>query len=252
VPSPAPPGADIAPKVQNEGHDRNIPGEMPDSHPVPGDPAPNRLRLGGRTFAVFEELVSVGEREVRITRPRDPEELLDEKAFEADEFLPYWAELWPSGLALARELAAHDLKGKRVLELGCGLGLAGVAAALEGADVVASDWSEEALAFAALNARRNGAFLGTLRCSWASAAPFLDHGSWDLVLAADVLYERRDVPALSRLLQGLGSDALVATPERPAVPEFLESVALTHEVEELQRPLSGSVVVYRLVKRANP
>ena len=72
------------------------------------------------------------------------------------------------------------------------------------------------------------------------------------MLAADVLYERRDVPALSRLLQGLGSEALVATPERPAVPEFLESVALTHEVEELQRPVSGSVVVYRLVKRANP
>jgi predicted nicotinamide N-methyase len=225
---------------------------MPDWHPVLGDPAASRLRLAGRTFAVVEEVVSVGAREVRVTRPRDPEELLDEEAFEADEFLPYWAELWPSGLALARELAAHDLMGKRVLELGCGLGLPAVAAALEGAEVVASDWSEEALAFAALNARRNRATIETVRSSWARPDPFLDRGPWDLVLAADILYERRDVPTLTRLLQALGSDALVATPERPAVADFLESIATTHDVEELRGSRSGSVVVYRLAQRANP
>jgi predicted nicotinamide N-methyase len=189
---------------------------------------------------------------VRVTRPRDAEELLDEETFDADEFLPYWAELWPSGVALARELAGHDLTGKRVIELGCGLGLPAVAAALAGAEVVASDWSEEALAFAALNARRNGATIETVRSSWASPEPFLDRGPWDLVLAADLLYERRDVPTLSRLLQGLGSDALVATPERPAVPDFLESIATSHDVSELRGARFGSVVVYRLTQRANP
>jgi predicted nicotinamide N-methyase len=115
---------------------------------------------------------------------------------------------------------------------------------------VASDWSEEALAFAALNARENGAAVRTLRCSWASAEPLFDAGPWDLVLAADVLYERRDVPPLSRLLERLRCDALVATPERPAVREFLEAVATTLEVDELQAVASGSVAVYRLSPRA--
>jgi predicted nicotinamide N-methyase len=236
----------------NEPRDRNIPAGTADPPFGPEGAPTTTLRLAGRTFTVVEELVSVAGRAVRVTRPRDSEELLDDEAFESDEFLPYWAELWPSGLALAREIAALDLSGYRVLELGCGLGLPAITAALAGADVVASDWSEEALAFASLNARGNGVALRTLRCSWTSAEPLFDAGPWDLVLAADVLYERRDVAPLSRLLERLGSDLLVATPERPAVRDFLEAVATTLEVEELQVVGPGSVSVYRLSPRAVP
>src|SRR6476469_6115404 len=49
--------------------------------------------------------------ELSVLRPRDSEALLDEHAFETDEFLPYWAELWPSGVALAREIAPRSLRG---------------------------------------------------------------------------------------------------------------------------------------------
>ena len=59
--------------------------------------------------------------------------------------MPYWAELWPSGLALADYVATLDLAGRRVLELGCGLALPSFAAALGGADVLATDWAPEAL-----------------------------------------------------------------------------------------------------------
>src|SRR3954447_24559702 len=96
---------------------------------------------------LVEEIVTLGAggREVAVLRPRDSEALLDEHAFEADEFIPYWAELWPSGVALARAIAGRSLKGARVLELGCGLGLPSIAAAQGGGRVLATDWSPVAI-----------------------------------------------------------------------------------------------------------
>ena len=75
-----------------------------------------------------------GRRGARLTLelPLDPEALLDEDAFDRDEFMPYWAEVWPSGLALARHVAGLDLTGLAVLELGCGLGLPSLVASLAG------------------------------------------------------------------------------------------------------------------------
>jgi hypothetical protein len=76
-----------------------------------------------------------------IARPRDPAALLDEERFAAqDEFLPYWADLWPSARALARVLATRRLGGMRVLELGCGLALPSLVAARGGARACATDW----------------------------------------------------------------------------------------------------------------
>ena len=83
-----------------------------------------------------EERIVIAGRELLIARPDDPESLIDEERFEEDEFLPYWAELWPSGVALAGYVATLDLAGRRVLELGCGLALPSFAAALAGADVL--------------------------------------------------------------------------------------------------------------------
>ena len=93
---------------------------------------------------------------LQVLRPRDAEALLDDHAFEHEEYLPYWAELWPSGVALARRVAVRSLRGARVLELGCGLGLPSLAAALAGGRVLATDWSAEAIDATAANAKRNG------------------------------------------------------------------------------------------------
>ena len=107
------------------------------------------------------------------------------------------------------------MAGLRVLELGCGLGLPSLVAALRGADVLATYWSDEALAVAALNAERNGARIETARLAWADAAPA--GGPWDLILGADVLYERRNVDQLLTLLPRLGRDVFLADPGRPAL-----------------------------------
>src|SRR5919108_324561 len=87
--------------------------------------------------------------------PRDTEALIDEHAFEEHEFLPYWAELWPSGVALARAVAGRALKGATVLEIGCGLGLPSLAAARAGGRVLATDWSSSAIDLLLRNAERN-------------------------------------------------------------------------------------------------
>jgi predicted nicotinamide N-methyase len=74
-----------------------------------------------------------------MVRPPDAEALIDEDAFARDEFLPYWAELWPSARVLAGYVAELPLAGTRAVELGCGVGLPSLVVALAGADVVATD-----------------------------------------------------------------------------------------------------------------
>ena len=168
-----------------------------------------------------------------VVRPRDAEALLDEDAFKREEYLPYWAELWPSGLALARRVSARALRGAHTVELGCGLGLPSVAAALAGARVLATDWSPDALPFVIENARRNHAELEVALSAWESPGLLLARAPFDLVLAADVLYERRNVPILLELLPRLLSprgEAWLADPGRPPAPAFLAAAAESFSV----------------------
>src|ERR671928_735358 len=119
---------------------------------------------------LVEEVVPLGDGELAVLRPRDADALLDEHAFEDDEFLPYWAELWPSGVALARAISGRALKGARVVELGCGLGLPSLAAARAGGRVLATDWSPTAIELLRDNADRNGVALEAAVVSWADPA----------------------------------------------------------------------------------
>ncbi len=175
---------------------------------------------------LVEEIVPLRDRELAVLRPRDSEALLDEEAFEREERMPYWAELWPSGVALAREVWTRPLRGRRVVELGCGgLALPSIAAALGGARVLATDWSQEALDLAERNAERNGGAIETAVCAWERPDELVAGGPWDLVLAADVLYERRNVPLLLDLLPRLAGETWLADPNRPPLAEFLAGAA---------------------------
>ena len=193
--------------------------------------------------------IEVGGRALAIVHPPDAVELIDEAAFEREEFLPYWAELWPSSVALAHSVAARPVDGLAVVELGCGLALPSIVAALGGAGVLATDWSAAALAYAHRNARANEAALEVAHVAWADADDLVARGPFDLVLAADVLYERRNAQQLLALLPRLGGEILLADPGRPALASFLTEAAagwdvIVLEAEEL--PRGG---VYRLVRR---
>ncbi len=190
-------------------------------------------RLTGRRLDLVEERVSLCGREISLLRPPDAEALLDEEAFEREEFLPYWAELWPSGLALAHRVCERPLTGARVLELGCGLALPSFAAALRGAAVVASDWSPDAVALAAENAARNGIVVETVLADWGDATSILPRAPWDVVLAADVLYERRNVATLLELLPRLVGDlgeVILAEPQRRRVYIALQDADLLRDM----------------------
>ena len=172
---------------------------------------------------MIEETIPLPGGEIVLERPGDAEQLLDEAEFEArDEYIPYWAELWPAGVALARALDGCSLGGRRVVELGCGLGLASIVAARAGARVLATDWAPEALEFVERNAERNGVLLDTATVDWRSAGSLLDAAPWDLVLASDVTYEERNLSPILDLLPRLGGEAWIADPGRATSPEFLE------------------------------
>jgi predicted nicotinamide N-methyase len=166
--------------------------------------------------------------ELTLLRPRNPDALIDEEAFANDEFLPYWAELWPAALSLARALPV-DLAGQDVVEVGCGLGLPALVAAAYGARVTAIDWAPAAIELLRENAERNGLELEATVADWRSF-----DGSFELAIAADVLYERRNVEPLLDLLQRLAPAVLLAEPGRPAGAEFLRRARTFWQIEELE------------------
>lgn len=177
-------------------------------------------------MTLSSETLAVGGVELTLLRPTSPDELIDEEAFADDEFLPYWAELWPASLALAEALP--EVEGLRIAELGCGLAVPSLVAAARGAEVTATDWADDAIALLRENAAANGIELTAAVRDWRE--PW--DARFDLVLAADVLYERRNVEPLVARLGELAPRALIGLAGRPYERPFLEQVGVVEQVAE--------------------
>ncbi len=161
---------------------------------------------------------------------RDPDVLIDEidpECYDEDERLPYWAEIWPSAIGLGRHLFEYPAPaGSRILELGCGIGLAGIAAAAAGLAVTACDYEEDALVFARYNARLNAldGRVSVRFLDWRN--PDLDH-KYTIVIGSDILYERPNHDPIQRLLHETlepGGMFLASDPDRRAAAPFVESM----------------------------
>jgi predicted nicotinamide N-methyase len=213
-------------------------------------------RLRAR-FATRIEPFEHGGVALDILLPRSPEALIDEAEFEADERLPYWAELWPSARALARRLLEEPRPPGRVLEVGCGVALPSLALLARGVEVLATDYYDDALRFAEANAARNGLPpLPTSLLDWRAIPP--DLGRFDLVLAADVLYEQRNVHVLADTLPRLVAPrgrVLLADPGRSYLGEFRAHMAGSGWVvrdlevrEETSDPATGAVSRVQLLE----
>jgi predicted nicotinamide N-methyase len=178
-----------------------------------------------RRFQTVRTTVTAGAHSIEIVHPASADDLIDEADFERDERLPYWADVWPSAVVLARRVASERGAGRRLLELGCGAGLVASAATLAGFDVTATDYYEDSLLFTRVNVVRNGGAEPALRLvDWRDLPT--DLGTFDLVVASDVLYEHTYgvlvAAAMARSLRPHGL-AILADPGRIAAAEFVDA-----------------------------
>jgi predicted nicotinamide N-methyase len=185
--------------------------------------------------------------ELRVLQPRESAELPDDGGVEWAPIAPYWSVVWRSGVALARALDRVPLRGRRTVELGCGLALPSLAAARTGAVALATDSSAEALTLVERNARANEVRLETALVDWTEPGELIGRAPFDVVLAADVLYERRSVEPILALLAHLAPEVWLADPGRPAADELLALADRRWSVETSTR---GVVRIHRLKTRA--
>lgn len=202
-----------------------------------------------RGFTTRTERVTVGGRTYDLLVPADGDALLDDARvaarFEQDEYMPYWATLWPAAILLADTVAKWKPATSKsttatVLELGCGVGLVGLVAARLGYRVTLSDHDEDALAFALENADRNNLPApSTCRLDWRETH---DGPRVDYILAADVLYETRNLKPVAEFVQRhLKADgsALLCDPNRATADPFAhvaQSCGLAVDVTPVERP----------------
>ncbi len=256
-----------------------------ESHPPPVEARRQSLlaRIRRRYQTVTAD-VAVGRAHFPFTRIANPDRVLDEVAEEADRrekytghreqeplHLPYWAELWDSALGLGqwleRRCAAGDesrptavggatdfrlINRMKVMDLGCGMGLSGTVAAALGAKVLFADLEPPALLFARLNTLPFSDRVRTRRLNWQTDT--LDE-RFDLIIGADILYERSQWPFLEpfwRAHLALGGTVLLGEPGRQTGDLFLEwAPAHGWRVEQHAEPVATRpkpIRVFRLTR----
>jgi len=196
-----------------------------------------------RRYQIVTERVELGRVAFDFTRIAEPDRVLDEVAAEADLqdrlsgtrasgdtiHLPYWAELWDSarGVAIFLQRQENDAAVRRhdVLDLGCGMGMSGTAAAALGAKVLFADLEPPALLFARLNAMPWRKRVRTRRLNWQRDAL---GRRFDLILGADILYERVQWPFLEafwRAHLAASGRVILGEPGRQTGEAFIQWIA---------------------------
>jgi predicted nicotinamide N-methyase len=208
-----------------------------------------------RRFRTVVTPLEIRGRHLEILHPVSAEDLIDERDFERDERLPYWAELWPSSRVLAEWISGMAANGRTALELGCGAGLVATCASLAGFDVTATDYYDDALSFTRVNAWRNGAPVPRVQSLDWRALP-AEREAFDVVIASDVLYERPYGALVAKTIAAfLAPDgaALLADPGRVGRDEFVaaatEHSLVVHgrtDVPFVDGPIRQTISVYEI------
>jgi predicted nicotinamide N-methyase len=192
----------------------------------------------------------VSGRHYEIFRPDEEsrERLFERGRADPEKQMPYWAKVWPSGVALADVVVERreEVAGKHVLELGAGLGVTACAVLEFGGEIVTADYSDLPLAHCRLNTLVNTDKAPSATCfNWrhpaevaAAAAHPQSRGGYPLIIAGDVLYEGRDAEPLLNVIDKMliaDGSLWLAEPVRRTAQRFLDSAAsLGWEIESRQ------------------
>lgn len=225
--------------------------------------APDAAAILPKLGDLTREKVFVEDLTFVISRPSRADKLLDHpevhEASQKDDYMPYWAELWPAARMLAKILVKEPLPEKATaLELGCGLGLAGIIALSRGLEVIFSDYDASALVFAADNAHLNGfTKFKTLQLDWRHPPADLKVA---LILGSDLIYEARNVAPVVACVQHVllpGGQALITDQNRVPAGAFQEALAkagleFTTQTVKAGRPggQREKGTLYRIYRRA--
>jgi len=222
----------------------NAPAGCPDHRPVSEENVSETIpeeRFCG--YTIRRQCWTIGGETFEFTWPADMDSLLDDprthQRFQADGYMPYWAQPWPGAVLLAEAVLGGELGGGRpAVEIGCGVGIVSVVAARKGWAVTAADYDEDALAFARLNADRNAVTLaGTDLIDFRVPPPV---PAYDLILGSDLLYEKRNCEPVARwgaaALKTAGR-AMLSDPNRSAAesfPDHARAVGLALRMEAVE------------------
>jgi len=165
-----------------------------------------------------------------IEKIKDLDNLINQvtdEEFNRDERLPYWAELWPSSLAMAEYILNNkdNFSGKKILELGSGLGLAGIAAHFAGGEVLFSDYEKQSLEFCRKNFYLNfKSYPETELIDWRKIKT---NQSFEIIIASDVLYETRFIDPFLNAIENMcktGGFVYITEPNRTIAKPFFKKI----------------------------
>lgn len=232
--------------------------------PVQDFPAPAPEAMLDKLGPILRETVIIEDRKFLIDHPGQADRLINlpavHAAFARDEYMPYWADLWPASRMLAKAILhepwppAHLSNG--ALEVGCGLGLPGIVALSMGLKVTFSDYDACALRFAADNARLNGyEDFRTLQLDWRSPP---DDLRTRVILASDLVYELRNVAPIVAFVKKVllpGGVCLLTDQDRipsHALKELLQDEGLPFTTKMMRAGEPGGLrlkgTLYRITK----
>lgn len=190
-----------------------------------------RLRLGGHDYRIR----SLSDHQ----QFSDPDGRAERLGISSAQWCLF-GQVWPAGRLLANAMGSFDIAGKRILEIGCGLGLASLVLQRRGADVIASDMHPLAEPFLAYNSALNALpSVAYRKLRWGVPLPTL--GLFDLVIGSDVLYERDHAEMLASLIgrhTHAVAEVLITDPGRGNSAPFSRALALQgFEVSEERGPM---------------
>ncbi|AOE86577.1 class I SAM-dependent methyltransferase [Pseudomonas sp. TCU-HL1] len=183
-------------------------------------------------YQVKYQDISIGDMDFHIRslldlqQYHDPERVAERLGISPESW-PLFGKVWPSSQVLAHAMLTMDLQGKRVLELGAGLGLASLVVHRRGGDITASDYHPLSPAFLDENLRLND--LGPIKYQFADWSVLDDDlGVFDLIIGSDVIYEHGQPAVLATFIDRHSADlveVLIVDPNRPNRASFCREMA---------------------------